>query len=93
MGLHKCDARLCCNPVHIFEGSSSDNVQDMLRKGRGNPPRGVKSGRAILTDSKVLKIRELFKEGGISKKVLAQKFDIDPSAISRIISKKRWGHL
>lgn len=33
--LHKCDVRRCCNPSHLFLGTVSDNVQDMLRKGRG----------------------------------------------------------
>jgi len=93
MGLHKCDVRLCCNPDHIFEGDSSDNAIDMVQKGRGNPPQGIKCGRAKLTNREVLKIRELFAGGGVSKKSLAQQFDIDPSAVSRIISKKRWGHL
>ena len=34
LGLHKCDNRGCCNPAHIFPGTSKDNAQDCLAKGR-----------------------------------------------------------
>lgn len=33
-GLHKCDVRACVEADHVFEGTSKDNIQDMVRKGR-----------------------------------------------------------
>lgn len=33
---HHCDFKLCCNPGHLFLGTSKENTHDMLRKRRHN---------------------------------------------------------
>lgn len=38
LACHTCDNGWCCNPTHMFAGTSKDNMQDMVRKGR-NPDR------------------------------------------------------
>jgi hypothetical protein len=34
---HRCDNPPCCNPLHLFLGSGTDNQQDMIQKGRKAP--------------------------------------------------------
>lgn len=31
---HRCDERPCVRPSHLFSGTPSENMQDMVRKGR-----------------------------------------------------------
>jgi HNH endonuclease len=31
---HTCDVPLCCNPRHLCDGTSSDNIKDMMERGR-----------------------------------------------------------
>lgn len=33
---HHCDNPTCVNPMHLFVGTAQDNVDDKMRKGRGN---------------------------------------------------------
>lgn len=58
---HKCDNRKCCNPGHLFWGTSGDNNRDAAVKGRmWHPPKThMDQARAKLADD--------FAEGKIPK--------------------------
>src|SRR5262245_17887722 len=43
---HRCDNPPCCNPGHLFLGTTAENNADCLIKGRHVPPRGEMSGKA-----------------------------------------------
>lgn len=55
--LHRCDVRNCVNPEHLFIGTTSDNHQDMISKGRSNKAWGESAGRSKLTADQVRNIR------------------------------------
>jgi len=91
--LHRCDNRPCCNPRHLFLGTSADNARDMAAKGRQalqtNPElaRGERNGRCVLTDADVADIRRR-NAAGESQAALAQEFGIGSSHISRLIRRE-----
>lgn len=59
---HRCDNPSCCNPGHLFAGSSSDNVQDSLRKGRQVKSHGLSHWKSKLDATKVLALRKCREE-------------------------------
>lgn len=87
---HTCDTPRCCNPDHLFLGTSSDNHQDMKSKNRHL--NGTKNSSAKLTDDDVMKIRSCL-VAGMSQTKIALAFGVQQMAISRIKNGKRWIHV
>ncbi len=90
---HKCDNPICCNPDHIFDGTRSDNMRDMVRKGRNKTDIGEKHGGSVLTDSKVTSMRRDYKTGLKSLEFIASEYGCSQSTAQRVISRTNWRHL
>ena len=88
---HRCDNPPCVNPAHLFLGSIKDNLHDMLAKRRHNKPRGSANWCAKLTEADVVAIRAAAEHE--MKKTIAARYGVDPSVISRIVSRKKWAHV
>lgn len=86
---HKCDNRPCCNPKHLFLGTSKENTLDMVRKGRA--PKSSKPGQIPrkLTWEKVREIRKKRKDG-VMIKTLAVEYKVDYTMIQNIIHQRNW---
>jgi hypothetical protein len=80
---HHCDNPSCVNPNHLFLGTHTDNMQDMLRKGRHRfNPRLKKH-----TDDEVIKIR-LDYSSGLSQEKVAKLNNTAQMTVSRIVNHK-----
>lgn len=89
---HKCDVPRCVNPEHLFIGSRSDNLKDMVSKKRaGNHQRldGKPNKRFILTVEQVQEIRALYPAGGSYAK-LGKRYGVSAITISRVVSGERY---
>jgi hypothetical protein len=89
--MHSCDNRACFNPRHLSDGTHTENMRDMVKKGRCSTrdTRGMKSGRARLTDEQVIFIRS----SGARGVDLAEMFGISPTHICAIRKRRTWKHL
>lgn len=86
---HHCDNRRCVRPSHLFAGTRSDNMRDMLAKGRGGAtahpmPRGADSPCARLTADAVSSLRRRATMGATCRQ-LATEFGVCPMTVSRIV--------
>lgn len=86
---HKCDNPCCVRPDHLFLGSSLDNSQDMISKGRAADMSGEKNGRAKLTDDQVEQIRRRYVPGEVRIVDLAKEYCVTFSHIWQIVDGKK----
>ena len=90
--LHKCDNPSCVNPAHLFEGTQTENIQDMVikRRQRNKPLYGENNPMSKLTWAEVEDIRRLYSGGNISQKQLSNDYMVSPMTINRIVNGISW---
>lgn len=87
---HRCDNPPCVRPDHLFLGTALDNKADCVAKNR--VARGVKTGKAKLTETEVVRIRELHSIG-VHIKVIAEQFAISKSQVDYVVRRVCWSHV
>ena len=83
---HSCDNPACVNPAHLWLGDHSANMTDMVKKGRGNRPKGMSHTSAKLTENDVREIRA----SSETTAALARKFGVAENAIASIRNGRTW---
>jgi hypothetical protein len=82
--LHKCDNRKCTNPRHLYLGTYSDNMIDMVNRKRNQVIK--------LHVSDVKKIKESISAGDTVAS-LARRFKVNWSTIYDIKHERTWKHV
>lgn len=88
--LHTCDFPLCCNPAHLFKGTTQDNTADAVSKHRMNHGEGVHTAK--LTNESVLEIRRRYQRGvrGCGYKSLSREFGVDVQTVKAVVIRRNW---
>lgn len=88
---HKCDNTLCVNPDHLFLGTQTDNIRDMISKGR-DALIGENNPHSIVNEKIVLEIRRYYKEGHKVSRIM-KKFNLKRGCVEPIIKRNTWKHI
>lgn len=80
---HLCDTAQCCNPEHLFFGTSQQNAIDAIPHNRSRK----------LTVDQVKEIKLLLREGQMTNKEIASHYLISDSIISNIKTGRKWSHI
>ena len=87
---HHCDNRGCVNPLHLYVGTYSENMKDMVSRKRSAV--GESHSQVKLTEESVLEIRRR-KSDGASQVSIASAFGVSCAIVSCIVNRKNWTHI
>jgi DNA-binding NarL/FixJ family response regulator len=87
---HRCDNPPCCNPRHLFLGTTAANVAD--RDAKQRQARGERIALARLTEESVREIRRLQARGFLHREI-ARQFNVSRPTISAVCSGRTWRHV
>lgn len=73
---HRCHNGRCVNPLHLDEGTRTDNMQDAVRAGRTT---------TVVNPDKIGTIRALRSEG-LSQQKIADEVGINRTTVSRVLA-------
>ncbi len=90
---HHCDTPACVRPDHLFLGTQRDNLRDMSSKGRRRAGVGERHRSAKLTESDVLKIRQMFTGHWATAADMASHHGITVRSVYDIVNRKTWRHV
>lgn len=82
---HHCDNPRCVNPIHLFPGTHTDNMHDMISKGRS----GLRQGNPRLEIEQVQDI----KYGNQPYSYYVNKYSITKSTVSYIRNGLSWSEI
>jgi hypothetical protein len=83
---HRCDVRSCCNPKHLFLGSSVDNAVDMMQKGRAR-------GTAPFLSAETVGYIRRMRQSGWSCAKIARKIQAGRGVVWQADTGKTYAHI
>ena len=89
--LHRCDNPPCINPEHLWPGTRSENMQDMVAKGRhgSNAARGDAHYATKVTDAQVREMRETYTGAWGEVSRMARQYGISSNQAGWILQGKK----
>lgn len=89
---HHCDNPPCCNPRHIYAGTTMQNVHDCIARGRFS--RGEMMPMAVLNDDLASQLLQAYADKRFkSVRELAEAFRVNQNTLTNLLIGRTWKHI
>lgn len=85
--LHKCDNRACVNPGHLYAGTQSENMRDMVQRNRSAT--GARNHATKLTPKAV----QIIRASQDTDAAIAHRFGVSRPAVRNVRMRRVWRHV
>lgn len=91
--LHHCDNGYCINLFHIYPGTHTNNMRDMIRRNRRDTVNGEAHPISKLTKKDIIFIRKVYDLNKRNGEKLARLFNVSRTLIHSVLKRKTWKHI
>jgi hypothetical protein len=89
---HKCDNPRCINPDHLEIGTHTNNMRDMIERGRRRSTIGSNNPRSKLAEDNVTDVMRRYKNGE-KQTDIAKRYNVSKHCIFGIVHNRNWKFL
>lgn len=89
---HNCDNPSCVNPDHLWLGSHTDNMRDMISKKRGGKAFGERHPNCKIDEKTAIKIKALLRSG-MKMTEIRDRLNVTYKVIQHIKNGTSWKHI
>ena len=90
--MHSCDNPACINPNHLSANYQSENIKDMIEKGRSVNKFGSKHGMSKINETDVINIKKRLSEGDTCV-AISKDYSVSEGTIRNIKKGRNWTHV
>ena len=84
---HACDTPRCCNPEHLFLGTTTDNLHDAMRKRRLRNGEGINTAKLTADDVRAIRADTRM------QKDIAASYGVGAAQIRAIQKRRSWRYV
>lgn len=88
--LHGCNNPPCCNPSHLYPGTSASNAKDRVE---ARSLHGERNAASKVTEEQVREMREAWDNRREKQRHMAARLGIHKQTVNLIVNHKTWTHI